>query len=247
MPDIYLSVIVPAYNESARIPKTLRRFHEYLSSQPYSYEILVVNDGSRDGTGEIVERMKGEIKNLRLIDRKENKGKGYTVREGMLNAYGKIRLFADADNATDIAHFDKMRLFFDKGYEVVICSRNEKDVPGAIHAVRQPQWKRILGTLGNKYIQILAVPGIWDTQCGFKAFRDLAAEHIFKMAIIDRWSFDVEILAIARNLNMKIGIVPAYWIDDPNSHVKFSSYFRTLWEVFKINRNLRKGLYSASQ
>ncbi len=242
-PDIYLSVIVPAYNESERIQKTLRRFQEYLSTQPYSYEILVVNDGSRDGTGEIVDRMKNEIKNIRLINRQQNKGKGYTVREGMQTAYGKIRLFADADNSTDISHVEKMRPLFDRGCDVVICSRNEKDAPGAIHAVKQPSWKRLLGTLGNLYIQYMAVPGIWDTQCGFKAFRDYAAERIFKAAKVDRWSFDVEALALARKFDYKICTVAAYWIDNPNTHVSFMSYFKTLWEVYKINRNLRKGKY----
>src|SRR3989338_8118582 len=118
-PDIYLSVIVPAYNEAGRIEKTLRRFNEYFATQAYTYEILVVSDGSKDGTSEIVDRMIKEIKNMRLIDRKQNSGKGYTVREGMLAAYGRIRLFADADNATDISHFDKMRPFFDKGFDAV--------------------------------------------------------------------------------------------------------------------------------
>src|SRR3989344_7654898 len=111
-PDVYLSVVVPAYNEADRIEKTLRRFNEYLSVQPYNYEIVVVSDGSRDATANVVARLVAEIKNLRFIDRKENKGKGYTVREGMLATRGKIRLFADADNATDISHFERMRSFF---------------------------------------------------------------------------------------------------------------------------------------
>ena len=241
--DVYLSVIVPAYNEAERLPKTLRRFQEYLSRQPYSYEIVVVNDGSRDGTAEIAERMKSEIKNLRIIDRKKNCGKGYTVMEGMLAAHGKIRLFADADNATDISHFERMRPLFDKGYEVVICSRDPKDAKGARQAVPQVWWKRILGNIGNLYIQWLAVPGVWDTQCGFKAFRDYAAEKIFSVSKINRWAFDVEALALARRLNYKIGMAPANWVNDPRSAVKISSYFKTLWEVFKISRNIRKGKY----
>jgi len=167
-------------------------------------------------------------------------GKGYTVREGMLAAYGRIRLFADADNATDISHFEAMRAFFDKGYEVVICSRDPKDAAGAKQAVSQVWWKRLLGNMGNLYIQWMAVPGIWDTQCGFKAFRDFAAEKIFNSAKINRWAFDVETLALAKRFGYKIGIVPANWINDPRTSVKFGSYFRTLWEVFKINRRLKK-------
>jgi len=239
-PDIYLSVIIPAYNEAERLPKTLRRFNEYFSAQAYNYEILVVNDGSRDDTGVIAKKMMNEIKNLRLIDRKRNMGKGYSVREGMLSVYGRIRLFADADNATDISHFDKMRPFFDSGYDVVICSRDQKDAIGAKQAVAQAWWKRLLGNMGNLYIQLMAVPGIWDTQCGFKAFRDYSAEKIFFTAKINRWAFDVEALALAKRLGYKIGIIPANWVNDPRSTVKFTAYFRTLWEVFKIRRSLNK-------
>lgn len=237
--DIFLSVIVPAYNEEDRIRRTLKRFHEYLSAQPFSYEILVVNDGSRDHTAEIVEEMKREIKNLYLLNRKENKGKGFSVREGMLKTQGKIRLFADADNATDISHFDKMRPFFDKGYDVVIASRDKKDAAGARQSVSQSWYKRLLGNLGNLYIQRLAVKGIWDTQCGFKAFRDYAAEKIFSVSKIDGWMFDVEALALARKLNFKIGIIPANWINDPKTHVRFSSYLKSLWEVYKIHKRLK--------
>lgn len=239
-PDVYLSVIIPAYNEAEKLPKTLRRFNEYFSAQAYSYEILVVNDGSKDKTVDIVGSMEREVKNLRLIDRKKNMGKGYTVRDGMLAAYGKIRLFADADNATDISHFEKMRTLFDKGYEVVICSRDPKDAPGAKQAVPQAWWKRLLGNMGNLYIQWMAVSGIWDTQCGFKAFRDYAAEKIFFASKIDRWAFDVEALGLARKFGYKIGIIPANWINDPRSTVSFTAYFHTIWEVFKINRGLRK-------
>lgn len=237
---VYLSVIVPAYNEADGLPKTLRRFHEYLSRQAYGYEIIVVNDGSKDLTADVVSSMVKAINNLKLIDRKKNMGKGYSVREGMLAAKGKIRLFADADNATDIAHFDKMRPFFDKGYEVVICSRDPKDAVGARQAISQPWWKRLLGNLGNLYIQFMAVRGIWDTQCGFKAFRELAAEKIFSKSVVNRWAFDVEALALARRFDFKIGIIPADWKNDPNTRVGIMSYFKTLWEVYKIGRNVKK-------
>ncbi len=239
MRDIFLSVIVPAYNEEGRIRKTLKRFHEYLSKQPFSYEILVVNDGSNDRTAEIVEYVRSEITNLETIDRKQNRGKGFSVKEGMLRAQGKIRLFTDADNATDISHFDKMRPLFDSGYDVVMCSRDSKDAKGARQTVSQSWHKRILGNLGNLYIQWLIVPGIWDTQCGFKAFRDRAVDKIFSLSQIDGWMFDVEILALAKKLNLKIGIIPADWKNDPKTHVKFSSYLKSLWEVLKIYKRLK--------
>ena len=240
--DIYLSVIVPAYNEAERIEKTLLEISDYLSREPYTSEILVVSGASTDETGARVSQLSQRIKNLRLLDLKKT-GKGYVVRKGMLAAYGRIRLFTDADNSTDISHFEKMRPLFDKGYDVVICSRNEKDAPGAQQAVSQKGYKRLLGTAGNLFIQFLAVPGIWDTQCGFKAFRAKAAEKIYSQTKINHWGFDIEVLALARAMKMRVGIVPAYWVDDPRSHVKLSGYIRTLWETVKVWWWLRRGKY----
>lgn len=241
--NTYLSVIIPAYNEGERITKTLKAIFSYLQHQPYSWEILVVSDGSKDKTVEVVNSLGQEIPNLRIIGRKENRGKGYSVKEGMLASQGKIRLFTDADNSTDISYFEKMRLLFDQGYDIVISTRDSKDVKGATQEIPQPWHKRLMGNLGNLYIQLMAVPGIWDTQNGFKALRDYAAEKIFRVTKINRWGFDVEVLALARKMNYKIGIIPIHWINDPKSHVKLGGYLRTLWEVFKIRRNLIKNKY----
>jgi dolichyl-phosphate beta-glucosyltransferase len=243
MQSIYLSVIIPAYNEEDRIGKTLRRIDAYLKDQVFSAEIIVVIDGAKDNTAKAASDLQSEISNLRLIDRKENRGKGYTVREGMLAAKGAIRLFADADNSTDISHFDKMKPLFSKDYEVVICSRDKKDIAGATQAVPQSFLKRQIGNAGNLFIQLFAVRGIWDTQCGFKAFRAEAAHEIFSRARIDRWGFDVEVLALARKFGYKIGIVPAHWVNDPKSHVKLSGYLQVLWETLKIWWWLRIGGY----
>ncbi len=242
-PDIYLSVIVPAYNEAARLSKTLKRFQEYFASKPFTYEIVIAADGPRDNTIEVAKKLSSEIKNLRIIDRRKNKGKGYTVREGMLAAKGKIRLFADADNSTDIAHFDLMRPLFDKGFDVVIASRDSKDAPGAKQQFSQPFVKRLAGNMGNLFIQLVAVRGIWDTQCGFKAFRAQAAENIFSRSLINRWGFDIEVLALARALHYKIGIIPANWINDPSSHVSLFAYFQVLLETIKIRMNFVRGRY----
>ncbi|MEK7481014.1 MAG: dolichyl-phosphate beta-glucosyltransferase [Patescibacteria group bacterium] len=240
---MYLSIIIPAYNEEDRIAKTLRRVVAYLKEQPFDSEILVVIDGAKDNTAEVVNGLRAEMPNLRVIDRKENRGKGYTVREGMLAAHGDIRLFTDADNSTDIAHFDKMKPLFEQGHDIVICSRDKKDIEGATQAVPQLFLKRQLGNMGNLFIQLFAVRGIWDTQCGFKAFTTEVAERIFSRAKIDRWGFDIEALALARKFGYKIGIVPAYWINDPKSHVKLSGYLRVLWETVQIWWWLRTGRY----
>src|SRR5215831_395821 len=151
--DLDLSVIVPAYNEAERIPTTLKRLKEYLSGQSYSYEILVVLDGPSDSTRDVLKRLSGEITHLKIIDRGVNRGKGFTVREGMLKASGSVRLFTDADNSTDIDHFDRMQRLFDQGYDLVIASRSSKDAPGAKQTVPQVWHKRMLGKLGNLIVQ----------------------------------------------------------------------------------------------
>jgi len=233
-----LSVIVPCYNEEGRIAKTLREIDKYLSLQSYDSEIIVVSDGSKDRTAEVVRGMMSEIKNLRLIDNKENHGKGYVVRQGMLEAKGDYRLFTDADNSTSIDHVEKMWPLLEKNYDVVMGTRDSRDDKEAKQAVSQPAWKRFLGDIGNIGIQVLVIWGIWDTQCGFKAFSKKAAEDIFKRCKIDRWAFDVEVWALARKLGYKIGIVPIYWINSPESKVKFKGYVRFFKELLRIKWNL---------
>lgn len=242
--DCYLSVIIPAFNEERRIRNTLEIVDSYLRGKSFSSEILVVDDGSTDATSTVVKSIGPSIPNLTYSGRKENRGKGYTVREGMFRARGDIRIFTDADNSTDISHFDKMIPFFDSSYEVVIGSRNPQDAAGATQAISQPWFKRVLGVSGNLIIQKLALPGIWDTQNGFKAFRRKAAENIFPRARIDGWGFDVEILALARRLGYEIGIVPVNWINNPESRVNFSSYFKVVAETIKVRRNLIMNRYN---
>lgn len=241
--DIYLSVVVPAYNEEQRIEKTVRRIAEFLAQKPFTYEILVVIDGSTDGTADVVKRVAAEIPHLRFIDRKVNRGKGATVVEGMRAAAGKIRLFTDADNSTDIAYFDAMRPLFDKGYEVVISTRNAWDAKGATQEISQAWHKRLMGMAGNIFIQLVAVRGIWDTQNGFKAFRDFAVDSIFSQLRIQGWGFDIEILALARALKYRIGIIPVHWRNDTMSHVRLSSYFEVLWQTVLVRWNFIRGRY----
>lgn len=243
----YLSVIVPAYNEERRITSTLLSIHEYLSRQSFTWELLIILDGGEDDTlTKVLEFAEGK-ENVRWLDRGENRGKGFTVREGMLAAEGQIRLFTDADNSTDINHFDHMRPFFDKGFEVVICSRDGKDVDGARQSVPQPFLKRILGNAGNLFIQIFAVPGIWDTQCGFKAFSAEAAQKVFSISLIDGWGFDSEALALARYCGYEIKIIPARWIDHAESHVQLRNYFDVLIETMKVRWYLFTGVYETSE
>ena len=244
----YLSVIIPAYNEERRISKTLNAVHHYLSQQPYDWEMLIVLDGPRDDTiGKVLEfaqsKQGGKNGRIRWINRTVNKGKGYTIREGMLAARGKIRLFTDADNSTDMCHFDQMQPLFDQGAGVVIGSRDRKDAPGAHQAIPQPALKRLLGNLGNLIIQALVVPGIWDTRCGFKAFTGEAANRVFAVARMDGWSIDDESLALARRFGYSIKVIPADWIDAAGTHVSKLDYLKNILEAFQIRWNLLRGIY----
>ncbi len=231
---IYLSVIIPAYNEEDRIQKTLEAVASYLEGQPYSYEVIVVSDGSTDNTAQVVKHMIQSQPYLRFIDREENRGKGFTVKEGMFAARGEICLFTDSDNSTDISYFDKMKPLFEQGSDVVISTRNKRDAEGAGQKVSQAWYKRIIGKIGNLFIQVVAVPGIWDTQNGFKAFRDSAAEKIFIQTKVHRWAFDVEVLGLAKRFHHKISVIPILWRNDPKSHIKLSSYFGFFFDVLRI-------------
>lgn len=230
--SIFLSVIIPAYNEERRIARTLLAADLYLARQPYASEIVVVSDGSGDETVAIVQGLQKIIPNLTLLANAENHGKGYVVRQGIRAARGAFRVFSDADNSTSIDHVEKMWPFFREGYGVVIGSR---DVKGAVRAVAQSKWKEWLGDLGNIFIQVVAgLWGIWDTQCGFKGFSAAAAEDIFSRTRVYRWGFDVEVLAVAKALGWRVREIPVYWVNDPFTHVKFRAYIQVLWETVKI-------------
>jgi len=237
---MYLSIIVPAYNEAERVPKTLLAMDAYLSKMNYPYEIIVVNDGSRDTTGEVVAKTAKIVKNLKLIDIKENHGKGSVVRVGMLAAKGDIRLFMDADNSTSVDQVEAMLPFFKEGYDVVIGSRT---VAGAKLEPAEPFYRQLIGKTLNLIIQALLLPGIWDTQCGFKAYTAEATEEIFTVSKITTWGFDMETLALAKKFGCKIKEVPVHWVNDARSHMSFSGGLQFLRDIAKIRWWLWMGAY----
>lgn len=237
-----LSVIIPAYNEEKRLPKTLEAVNDYLSKQDYESEIIVVDDGSKDGTKKLAESFRDKIKNLKVLSYEKNQGKGYAVRFGMLRASGDYRLFMDADNSTSIDQVEKMWPYFEEGYDIIIGSR---DVKGAILDPPQPLYRRFLGEVFGFLVSLIC--GLWgikDTQCGFKAFTKKATEDIFKRCKINRFAFDPEILVIAKKLKYKIKEIPVYWKNDPFSKVKFKSMVKMGIDLIKIRINLLKGEYS---
>ncbi len=240
---MYLSVIIPAYNEEKHIKKTVESIHSYLSSRNVDHEIIVATDGSKDSTNDIVRSMIASIPNLNLLDYVHNRGKGYAVRQAMLKASGDYRLFTDADNSTTIDHIEKMMPYFKEGYGVVIGSIGLKE--SSVSEGSEPFYRSLFGKMGNLFIQIMVVPGIHDTQRGFKILTAEAANKIFSKMTVDRWGFDIELLALARKFGFKIKEVPIRWHNDPNtaSHPRLSAYFQVLSETVKIRWNLMTGKY----
>lgn len=228
-----LSVVVPAYNEEARIGATLKRMLAYFDEQPYPYEILVVSDGSTDGTHQVVEQIGANRPEVRLIVSKPNRGKGHVVRVGMLAATGERVLFSDADLATPIEEIEKLFVALDAGCDVAIGSR---DTVGSELLRRQSLVREMGGRLFNKLVQIMAVPGIHDTQCGFKLFTRRAAQEIFRRCQIDHFAFDVEVLFLARKLfGYRIAEIPVRWMHMEGSKVRFvRDAIRMLKTLFRI-------------
>jgi glycosyltransferase involved in cell wall biosynthesis len=236
----YLSVVIPAYKEEKRINKILSAIVEYQTKHDFEIEVIVVLDGTPDDTLTAALNFQNKLQGLKVINRKENRGKGYSVKEGMLKSSGKYRLFADSDNSTPFDQVDKL-LDFMKKYDIVIGSRY---VEGGGQKKRQPLVRIIGSRILNLFIRTLAVRGIKDTQCGFKLFKDTAAREIFKRQTIERWSFDIEILAIARQLSYNIAEVPVIWNDDPHSTVSpIKDGLKMIAASWEIRKNVLRGIY----
>ncbi|OGI17396.1 MAG: hypothetical protein A2Z52_01950 [Candidatus Moranbacteria bacterium RBG_19FT_COMBO_42_6] len=235
----YLSVIVPAYREADRIGKNLLEIQDYLSKKNYSYEILVVTDGSPDNTPEVASGFADKVKNLRVIENKENHGKGYVVRQGLLEAKGELRLFLDADGSTSITHLDSFIPEFEKGNDVVIGSR---DIEGAFVQIHQPKYREIMGDMGNWAIRI--VLGLWsypDTQCGFKMLNAASAEAVASRMVVDRFGVDFELIILAKKLGFKIKQMPVRWLNEEGSSVGLTGpngFIQVLIDLFKTRLRL---------
>jgi len=238
---MYLSVVIPAYNEAKRIGATLEAVCSWLAKQDFVSEVIVVNNRSTDATSEVVRTVMHQFHSIRLIDEKRL-GKGYAVTTGMLFGTGEVRLFMDADNSTTIDHFDAMRPLLEQGTAVVIGSlavRGSKVVRGG----SEPLWRQLLGKAGNLWIQAWAVPGVWDTQRGFKAFTARAAQEIFSRLTIFGWGFDVDVLAGARARGFSIREIPITWNNPPETRVNFWTYPRVLMETVLVGFKRLRGGY----
>ncbi len=235
-----LSVVVPAYNEERRLGASLKRMLAYFDAQDYPVEILVVDDGSTDGTADIVQKIASCRPQVRLLSYQPNRGKGHAVRYGMLRATGAKVLFCDADLATPIEEVEKLLAKLDAGYDIAIGSR---DMPGSELIKRQSIVREMGGRFFNKMVQMLAVPGIRDTQCGFKLFTQRASQLIFSRCRVDHFAFDVEALYLAlRIFDLRVAEVPVRWAHQEGSKVRF---FKDAWRMLKTLFRIRVTRYDS--
>lgn len=226
----FLSVIIPAYNEELRIGDTLNQITSYLDKQAYSREIIVVNDGSSDKTAEIVSKKQKNIPYLTSVNN-PHRGKGFAVKTGMNLSQGDYALFTDADNATPIEETEKLLKALESGSDVAIGSRS---LTGSKVERQKPPLRRFAATIGNWLIQIMVLPGIGDTQTGFKMFKRKVVKEIFSKQTLDGFSFDIEVLYLARKNGFQIAQVPIHWAHEKNSRLRFSDFLRVFIDLFKI-------------
>lgn len=209
-------MIVPAFNEEARIASSLRRIVEYYSTQKYTWHVTVISDGSSDGTDALVSEFAAQHPEISLITYQPNRGKGYAVRRGMLEVEGDLLLFCDADLATPQEETEKLLAHIELGADIAIGSRPMRE---SRLERRQPWYRELFGRLANGLVQLLAIRGIQDTQCGFKLFQRDVARDVFKRCTMDGFSFDLEALMVARDLGYRIDEIPIRWSHQEGSKV----------------------------
>ncbi len=238
-----LSIIIPAHNEEKRLPPTLEQVFAFLEKQKYEAEVLVIENGSTDKTYEAAQSFASRHKNLRVM-RVDGRGKGLAVQHGMLEARGQHRLMCDADLSMPIEEIAKFSSPDAINYDIAIASR---EAPGA-KRFDEPRYRHLGGRFINFIIRLLILPGLQDTQCGFKCFRADVADDLFKRQTLMGWSFDIELLFIARRHGYRITEIPINWYYRPESKVNvLRDSTRMIRDIFQIHRNARRGLYDANR
>ena len=236
-----LSIIIPAYNEAQRLPESLRQIRAWLAAQPYTAEVIVVDDGSADDTAAVVRDAMSDWSALSLRAPAHG-GKGAAVRAGALVARGALVAFADADFSMPVGELERLRATAQKLVGIAIASR---EAPGA-RRFGEPWYRHIMGRVFNRLVQLLILPGIQDTQCGFKCMPREIALALFQQQTISGWGFDVELLAIARRHGFAIREVPIPWFYMANSRVRLARDTLNMFrDVLVIRANLRNGRYDS--
>jgi glycosyltransferase involved in cell wall biosynthesis len=242
LPPPDLSIIIPAYNEEGRLPRTLDSIAAYLSSSALRSEVIVVDDGSSDGTTRVVTGYQGRLPDLRVVSNGSNRGKGFSVRHGMLEASGEVALFTDADLSTPIEEAGKLlAAILEQGYDGAIGSRA---MNRNLIEVHQSAFREQAGMLFNYMVRWIMGIDFSDTQCGFKAFRTKRARIIFAQQRIERFGFDPEILFLAKRHGLRVAEVPVRWSHDSATKVNvLADGMKMLSELLEIRWNAVKGLY----
>lgn len=242
MTQPFLSIVIPAHNEEGRLPRTLRQIFSYLDKQPYSAEVVIVENGSSDRTLELASQFAQDHPNLVIIQ-EGMRGKGNAVRRGMLEAKGEFRFICDADLSMPIEELEKFLPPGLTGFDVAIASR---EAPGAVRH-DEPSYRHWGGRAVNFLIQILILPGLNDTQCGFKCFSAAAARDLFERQTLTGWSFDIEVLFLARRSKLRIREIPIHWYFDQDSKVRaIRDALRMIGDIFRIHLNQLRGKYDRS-
>lgn len=237
-----ITVVVPAYNEENRLGSTLESIAAYFEQRRTAVEILVVDDGSTDRTAELVSACGQRLPFVRLLTYPRNRGKGYAVKFGMANARGRLRLFDDADGSTPISEIERLESAIAAGADVAAGSRAKPSTDTAVEAL---WYRKLLGRTFNFFVNALIVPDIADTQCGFKMFTAMAGERLFPLLTSERFSFDVELLFLARKKGFKIAEVPVNWHNVPGSKVNLAvDSISMLLDIFRFRWNYLAGKYS---
>ena len=239
MSSLFLSIIIPAHNEELRLPRSLRQVFAFLEKQSYSAEVIVVENASSDRTLEFARDFAAHQPNL-IVLHEERAGKGNAVRRGVLEARGEYRFICDADLSMPIDDLEKFLPPVLDGFDVVIASR---EAPGAVR-YNEPSYRHWGGRAINLIIRLLILPGLNDTQCGFKCFRAEAAEKIFHQQTLGGWSFDIELLYLARRNHMSMKEIPVHWYFDAGSKVNaVRDALRMIGDIFRIHLNALRGRY----
>jgi glycosyltransferase involved in cell wall biosynthesis len=242
MQSVSYSIVIPAYNESDRIQASLEKIVAFLAKQRWTAEVLVVNDGSRDNTADVVRQFASRYRYIRLIENPGNRGKGYSVRNGMLQATGDFVLFSDADLSAPITEAPKLFREIERGADVAFGSRW---LIAKMQTERQSILRQIAGRMYNILMRVVLGLRYKDTQCGFKAFNRKAVETIFTRQHIERWGFDVELLFLAQKFGLKVVEVPVEWAHDDRSKINpLLDGIKMFGEMLSIRWNSIAGRYS---
>lgn len=241
MNECFLSIIIPAYNEEKRLLSTLDKIRAYLFNQGFPYEIIIVDDGSTDGTLQMVRNFGCSDNHVVILANERNRGKGYSVRKGMLSGRGEYIFFTDADLSTPIEEIEKCLPYLTNGYDVVIGSRS---MHGSYITIRQPWYREKMGKTFNFIVNRVLLKGIVDTQCGFKGFKKEVVKTVFSRCTVDGFSFDVEALYLSRKFNFKIKEIPIRWENSALSKVNPIRHSLQMFrDIFRIKMKDFKGRY----